>query len=150
MKPDPLPPPVAPPPPKPHIPPEGRDALGRIKKGFGGRQRGSKNKASREAVAALQELAPTAVDRLGVLVRQLHWPAIKFVLDSVLPDGRLIDLDATIDPHDLMQAATSGEISSSEFARLSQGFKTSLDAAELKELKSQVDELEQLIAAIRK
>ena len=148
----PLSPPACPPPPKPpHIPPEGRDARGRIKPGFGGRARGSKNKASREAVAAVQELAPKAIESLKVLLAQHNFAAVKYVLDTTLPrDGRPIDLDATTNPHDLMEAVTSGEISPSEFARISQGFKTALDAVELKELKSQVDELELLIAALRK
>ena len=80
---------------QPWIPPEGRDALGRIKPGFGGRPRGSRNKASREAVAAVQQLAPQAINGLRVLVAQFNFAAIKYVLDATLPrDGRPIDLDA--------------------------------------------------------
>lgn len=137
--------------PTPHIPAEGRDALGRILPGFGGRPKGSRNKRSREAVAAVQDLAPDAIAGLKVLVAQLNWPAIKFVLDATLPrDGRTIDLEGTTNAHDLVEAATSGEISPSEFARLAQGTKSALDAAELKDLKAQVDELEMLIAALKK
>lgn len=136
---------------QPHIPPEGRDSLGRIKKGFGGRPKGSRNRASREAVAAVQQLAPQAINGLRVLVAQFNFAAIKYVLDVTLPrDGRPIDLDATTNPHDLIEAVTSGEISPSEFARITQGMKAALDASELKELKASVDELEQLIGALKK
>lgn len=136
---------------QPHIPPEGRDHRGRIKKGFGGRPKGSRNRASREAVAAVQSLAPQAIEGLRVLLGQFNFAAIKFVLDMTLPrDGRPIDLDATSNPHDIIEAVTSGEISPSEFARITQGMKSALDASELKELKASVDELEQLISAIKK
>ena len=136
---------------KPHIPPEGRDEKGRIKPGFGGRQKGSRNKVSREAVKAVQDLSPIAIQGLAVLIRQTNFAAIKYCLDYVLPrDGRTIDLDGTSDPHKLIEAVTSGEISPSEFARITQGMKAALDAAELKELKAQVDDLEQLIGALKK
>ncbi|MCV0384039.1 MAG: hypothetical protein K5799_11385 [Erythrobacter sp.] len=136
----------------PWIPPEGRDPkTGRILPGFGGRKPGSRNKQSREAVASVQALAGDAIDGLRVLIAQQSFPAIRYVLDMTLPrDGRPIELDATSSPYDLIEAATSGEISPSEFARLTQGMKAALDASELKELRASVDELETLIATLKK
>jgi hypothetical protein len=137
--------------PSQHIPPEGRDELGRIKPGFGGRPAGVKNKRARITLEGVQDLAPDALRMLGTLVRQGHLAAIKLVLDATLPrGGRTIDLDGTADPHKLIEAVTTGEISPDEFARLAQGWKTAADAAELKEIKAQIDEMEALVSAMRK
>ena len=137
---------------EPWIPASARDpATGRLLPGGPGRKPGSRNRQSREAVAGVQALAPAAIDGLRVLIAQHSFPAIKFVLDATLPrDGRTIDLDATSNPHDLIEAVTSGEINPAEFARLTQGMKAALDASELKELRASVDDLETLIAALKK
>jgi hypothetical protein len=133
------------------IPPEGRDERGRILKGFGGRPLGARNKRSREALGAVQELAPTAIAKLALLVSQGNFAAIRYVLDVVLPKGgRTVDLDGTNDPHELISAVTNGEISPDEFARIAQGWKSALDSAELKDIKNQIEELETLVAALRK
>jgi hypothetical protein len=137
--------------PAPRIPPEGRDELGRIKPGFGGRPPGVKNKRARITLEGVQDLAPDALAMLGNLIRQGHMSAIKLVLEYTLPrGGRTIDLEGTADPNKLIEAVTTGEISPDEFARIAQGWKTAVDAAELKEIKAQIDELEALVAAMRK
>ena len=151
----PLPPPACPPPPRPpadapHIPAEGRDARGRILPGFGGRKKGTRNKRSAEAEAAIQNMAGLAVTSLKPLVRRGNWPATKYVLDAVLPAlGRTIELENAT-PDALLQAVAAGELSPTEFGKLSIGFKAAMDASELKELKNQVDELEQLIGALKR
>ena len=151
-----LPPPPCPPiPPKksddaPWIPPHGRDAKGRILKGFGGRKPGSRNVRSREALHAVQALTPAATHSLGVLVRQMNFAAIKYVLDTVLPkEGRLIELDSG-DPLAVIDALTDGEINPTEFAKIAVGMKSAMDSAELAELKNQVDELETLIGQLKR
>lgn len=150
-----LPPPACPPPPRPladapHIPPQGRGPDGRILPGFGGRKPGSKNKSSREALAAVQDLAPDAITALRTLVRRAQWPAVRFVLDATLPAlGRTVELENAT-PEAAIQAVAAGDLSPTEFGKLAVGFKAALDASELKELKSQVDELEQLIGALKR
>lgn len=124
---------------------------GRILPGHGGKPRGMRNKRARVTLEGVQDLAPDALAMLGVLVRQGHLAAIKIVLEYSLPrGGRTIDLDGTADPHKLIEAVTTGEISPDEFARIAQGWKASLDSAELKEIKVQIEELEALVAAMRK
>lgn len=133
-----------------HIPPEGRDALGRIRKGYGGRPPGSKNRRSIDALNGVQDLAPDAVSKLAILVNQSNFAAIKYVLDATLPrSGRVIELDSS-DPNAIIDAAAHGIISPDEAARLAQAYKTAGDAADLKELKQQVEELELLISALKK
>lgn len=124
---------------------------GRLLPGGPGRPRGTKNKRTMATLEAVQDLAPSAVKMLAVLVAQGDPTAIKLVLQFVLPrGGRTIDLDGTADPNELVAAFTSGQISPDEFARAAQGWKTSADAAELKELTAKIEELEALVAAMRK
>lgn len=124
---------------------------GRILPGHSGKPKGMRNKRARVTLEGVQDLAPDALAMLGALVRQGHLAAIKIVLEYTLPrGGRTIDLDGTADPHKLIEAVTTGEISPDEFARIAQGWKASLDSAELKEIKAQIEELEALVAAMRK
>lgn len=152
----PLPPPPCPPlpdtgqQPTPHIPAEGRDEKGRILPGFGGRKPGSRNKQSRETVAAVQALAPEAVTSLRTLVRQLNWQATRYVLDQVLPAfGRGVELENST-PEAIITAMSDASISPTEAAKLATAMSAALGASELRELRNQVDELEQLIGALKR
>lgn len=138
----------------PAIPPEGRDpATGRILPGHGGRPRGSKNKrraATLETQEAIEALGPAAVEQVAVALRRCESWAVKLVLDRVLPaGGRTIELNSS-DPNAIIDAAAHGHISPDEAARLAQASKTVADAAELKELKAQVEQLELLITALKR
>lgn len=129
----------------------GRAPDGRWLPGYGGRARGSKNKTSRKLLTDVHSLADDAFQQLASKVRAGDWPAIKLVLDFTLPrNGRTIDLDGTADPNCLIEAATSGDISPDEFVRLAQGWKNVTDAADVKQLKYQVEQLELLITAVTK
>lgn len=151
----PLPPPPCPPlpnapQPPPHIPPEGRDEKGRILPGFGGRKPNSRNKQSREAVAAVQALAPDAIASLRTLVRQLNWQATRYVLDQVLPAfGRGVELENST-PEAIIAAMSDATISPTEAAKLATAMSAAMGASELRELRNQVDELEQLIGALKR
>lgn len=128
-----------------------RDGAGRFKPGQGGRPPGVRNKKPSGALAAIQSLSDEALIQLGQLVREKNFAAIRLVLEYTLPrGGRTVDLDGTADPNELIAAVTTGEISPDEFARIAQGWKTASDAADLKELKQQVEELELLISALKK
>lgn len=128
----------------------GRGADGRFMPGFGGRKPGSRNKKGRAALDAVQALSGEAIAQLRIKLNAGEWTAIRYILDAVLPKGgRTVELDSS-DPNALVDAAAMGEISPEEAARLAQAFKTAGDAADVKELKRQVDELEGLITALTK
>ena len=130
---------------------EGRGPDGRWLAGYVGRKKGSKNKTSTKLLKDVHSLADEAFQQLATKVRAGEWVAIKLVLDHTLPrNGRTIDLDGTADPNSLIEAVTNAEISPDEFARLAQGWKTVSDAADVKELKQQVEQLELLITAVTK
>ena len=130
---------------------EGRGPDGRWLAGFGGRPKGSRNKTSTKLLKDVHSLSDDAFEQLATKVRAGEWLAIKLVLDYTLPRaGRTIDLEGTANPNSLIEAVTTGEISPDEFARLAQGWKTVSDAADVKELKQQVEQLELLITAVTK
>ena len=128
-----------------------RDIVGRFKPGQGGRPPGVRNRKPSGALKAVQALSDHAIAQLATLVSQGNWAAIRYVLDMTLPrGGRAIDLDGTADPNELIAAATSGEISPDEFARLAQAWKASAEAADLADIKASISELEALVSALRK
>ena len=127
-----------------------RAANGQFLKGFGGRKPGSKNKTSKATLQAVQALSSEAVAKLGERMRDGDMNAIKLILEYTLPKGgRTIELDSN-DPNAISDAAMMGEISPDEAARLAQSVKTAGDAAELRELKRQVEELELLVSSLKK
>ncbi|WP_296722346.1 hypothetical protein [Erythrobacter sp.] len=128
-----------------------RDPQGRFTVGSPGRPKGSRNRTSRAALEALEDLAPAALEQLAIAVKCGNLPAIKIVLETVLPrGGRLIEIEGGADdPRALIDAATSGQITPDEFARMSQGLKTALDASELLAIKQRMDELEMLIQSLK-
>lgn len=130
----------------------GRAPDGRFLPGTGGRKKGSRNKSpGLSTLIAVNGLASEAVSFLGEQMRAGNMAAIKLILDYTLPrGGRPIDLDGTMEPNELIEAATSGEISPDEFARLAQGWKTAAEASDVKELSHKVEELELLITSLRK
>lgn len=118
--------------------------------GFGGRPKGSKNKISRDTLNAVQGLSSEAVFKLRERLQDGDMGAIRLILEYTLPKGgRTIDL-GTNDPNAITDAAAHGEISPDEAARLAQAVKTVGDAAELQELKRQVEELELIISSIKR
>lgn len=117
----------------------------------GGRKIGATDTISHSTQKAIHGLASEAVAKLAERVRNGDFVAIKYVLDCTLPrGGRTIDLGGSADPNVLIEAATTGLISPDEFARMAQAWKSVGDAADLKELKHQVEQLELLITSLRK
>ncbi len=115
-----------------------------------GRVRGSKNKVSLASLKAVQDLSSEAIAKLKERVTAGDMTAIKLVLEYTLPKGgRTVELDSS-DPNAIIDAAVMGEISPDEAARLAQATKTASEAAELKDLKRQVEELELLITSLSK
>lgn len=130
----------------------GRGPDGKFLPGFGGRKPGSKNKSPGIlALRSVEDLASETIGKLAEQMRAGNMAAIKLILDYTLPrGGRTIDLDGTMEPNELIAAATNGEISPDEFARMAQAWKSASDAADLRDLKHQVEQLELLVSSVTK
>ena len=114
-----------------------------------GRRIGSENKAAKQRVGEVQALWPKARAQLEARVEAGDMTAIKLVCDYCLPrGGRPIDLES-IHPNAAIEAAMLGDISPDEFARLSQGLKTAMDASNIDDIRKSLDELELLVASMR-
>lgn len=136
---------------QPRFNPPRDPATGRILPGHGGKPKGMLHRKTRAALEAVQAIAPEATSMLSILVRQGNFAAVKYVLDRTLPDGgRVVELDSAADPNAAIEAVVSGDISPVEFARIAQGWKTAKDAAELSEIKKQIEELEALVSALKR
>lgn len=117
----------------------------------GGRKLGATDSISNNTQKAIHGLASEAVAKLAERIHQGDWSAVKYVLDCTLPrGGRTIDLAGAADPNALIEAATTGQISPDEFARMASAWKSAGDAADLKDLKHQVEQLELLITSLKK
>lgn len=118
--------------------------------GHGGRPRNTKNKVSRDALAAVQSLSSLAVMRLRERIEAGDMAAIKLCLEYTLPrGGRAIELDTT-NPSEWADALAHGEVSPAEAATASQALAKLTEIAELDELRKRIDELEGALAERRK
>ncbi|SFF96977.1 hypothetical protein SAMN05518801_104242 [Novosphingobium sp. CF614] len=127
-------------------------ATGQFLPGSGnpGRKPGSRNKASKGAVLRVQGMGDIALDALEEQVRQGNMTAIRIVLDYVLPKGgRPVELDSS-DPRAIIDAAANAELSPDEAARLAQAFRSAGEAADLQEIKAQIEEFRAFMDAVKK
>jgi hypothetical protein len=127
----------------------GRDGNGRFASTPGniGRPRGTRNKVSRNALAGVQALAPSAIAKLANLIEAGEMQAIKLVLEYTLPrGGRALELDAS-DPDAVTNAIVDGDISPDEGDRVASAFGKLAGLRDLETLRQRLDELE---AAVRK
>lgn len=76
--------------------------------------------------------------------------AIKFVLERFLPAERTIELPSVVNPNTVIEMAAAGELTPAEANRLAQAWKTTGEASELRDLKARLDDLENLILALKK
>lgn len=132
-----------------------RDMAGRFTGENGGRRVGQVNRtrSDKQALAsatleAVQATAGAAVRQLREKVSSGDMAAIRFVLEYSLPrGGRTIPLGSS-DPSALLDAIADGIVSPDEAARLSQSFKTAIEASEVKELTRKIEELETLVLSM--
>lgn len=62
-----------------------------------GRKRGSRNRVSREAIEKIKELVPQVFEKLQENLGKGDMRAVEYVLDRILPAGRILKVDTTAD-----------------------------------------------------
>lgn len=112
-----------------------------------GRPKGSRNKISRDALAAVKGLTDPAIAALRQQVEAGDMRAIAYVLDRVLPKGgRAVELDAA-DANAVRTALIDGDLTPSEAAELAQALAKLNEIEALATLSDRLSELEAAVAA---
>lgn len=97
------------------LPISGRDSSGRFTAGAGnvGRAVGSKNRVSNEALQAVRDMKDEAIQQLREKLAAGDWNALQFILERILPKGRLVEIDAA-SPQAITTALASGSLTTGE------------------------------------
>lgn len=125
------------------LPITGRDASGRFTTGAGnvGRTVGSKNRVSNEALQAVRSMKDEAIEQLRVRLSAGDWNALQFILERILPRGRLIEIDAT-SPQAIADALATGTLTSDEAKNLATVLEKLASIEEITELRKRIEALE--------
>ncbi len=119
------------------------DQKGRFATGNPGRKPGSKNKISNEALQAVRDMKDEAIAQLKARLESGDWSALQFILERVLPKGRVLEIDAT-SPAAIIEALSSGTVTTDEAANLAKVLQHLATIEETTELRSRIEKLERL------
>lgn len=119
---------------------------GKFAPGSGGRPPGSKNKVSQAALQAVKGMADDAIVQLKQRLDNGDWLAISFILERILPRGRLVELDG-ISPSEIMNQMLSGAITTVEAKDISAALKSLNEINDMKEVRDKLAFLENILTA---
>lgn len=106
-----------------------------------GRIPGTKNRVSNEALQAVRNMKDEAIQQLREKLIAGDWNALQFVLERILPRGRLVELnDAS--PADVKAALVNGTLTASEAKDVATALSKLAEIGELAEIKAKLLELE--------
>lgn len=121
-----------------------RSSDGKFRAGSPGRPRGSKNRISNEALAAVRSLKDEAFLRLQEKLTAGDWNAIVFVMERILPRGRTIELpDAS--PSEIKAAMIEGQITTAEARDIATALEKLSNVEDLEAIKAKLAELEAFV-----
>ncbi|SFG64805.1 hypothetical protein SAMN04488020_10386 [Palleronia marisminoris] len=123
----------------------GRDNSGRFtSNGNVGRPRGTKNKVSVAAVATIRSLTDDAFRGLAENVRANDQRAIQYVLDRVLPAGRVVELEGATTGA-VSDALVSGMITPDEAKAITASLAKLQELQDMEALKDRLGQIERLL-----
>ena len=125
-----------------------RMANGQFAPGSGGRPRGTRNKVSNAALQSVKAMSDEAIQQLKAKLASGDWQAICFVLERILPRGRIIELDG-VSPQDVLSQMIEGEISCVEAKDIATALRNLTEISELKEIAERLKLLEAILAGER-
>lgn len=108
-----------------------------------GRKRGSRNRVSREAIEKIKELAPQAFEKLQENLGKGDMRAVEYVLDRVLPAGRILEIDATVGG--IRNHLENGDFSESEARAVATVVEKLQKVEKVEELERRLNELTALL-----
>lgn len=108
-----------------------------------GRKPGSKNRVSREAIEKIKSLGPQAFEQLEFNLSRGDMRAVEFILNRILPVGRIIELDAT--PDGIRDHLAAGDLSEAEMRAAASVIEKLHRLGRLEELERKFSALEELL-----
>lgn len=117
---------------------------GRFAPGNSGRPAGSRNKISNAAMQAVKGMSDDAITQLKQRLDQGDWQAITFILERILPRGRLVELDG-ITPDQIMSQMLSGSITTVEAKDIAAALKSLNEVNDMKEVREKLAFLESIL-----
>ena len=121
-----------------------RDANGRLLPGAPGRPKGSRNKVSVQAISKIRELTDDAFLALADNIQKGDQRAVEFVLSRVIPNGRLVELEAA-NSGAVADALITGEISGLEAKEIATALSKLKELEDMDALKERLVQIEQLL-----
>lgn len=119
-----------------------QDATGKFAKGNPGRIPGSKNRISNEALQSVRDMKDDAILQLREKLIAGDWNALQFILERILPRGRLVELDSAT-PAAIMDGIATGTLTTEEAKNLATVLEKVAAIEEVTELRSRIERLEQ-------
>lgn len=116
---------------------------GRFGPGNPGRMPNSRNAVSRKAMSHLHDLSDAALEGLTAAVTAGDFKAISYVIDRLIPSGRIVQLDPTTEG--IKEAIQDGDLSISELRELAQALSGLKALTELETLRNEVEDLRRLL-----
>lgn len=117
---------------------------GKFAPGNPGRPRGSKNRVSNTALQAVKSMSDDAINQLKSKLASGDWQAICFVLERILPRGRVLELDG-VTPEEVMAQMIDGEITTVEAKDLAVALKSLTEISEIGEINNRLKLLEAML-----
>ena len=121
-----------------------RTADGKFAPGSGGRPPGSRNKVAVQAISKIRELTDDAFSALADNIQKGDQRAVEFVLSRVIPNGRLVELEAA-NSGAVADALISGQISGAEAKEIATALSKLKEMEDMDALKERLVQIEQLL-----
>lgn len=120
-----------------------RDESGKFLPGSGGRPVGSRNAVSRKAVAEIHNLSDAALKALKDNVENGDHRAVAYVLDRILPAGRIVEIDASSEG--IIAALEDGSLSVAELKDIAAAIGNLKSISEIEEMRLEIADLRRLL-----
>lgn len=127
----------------PILPSLSRDDAGRFLPGSGGRAPGSRNIISKAAIAEIHNLSGSALKALKDNLAAGDQRAAEYVLNKILPAGRVVEIDAT--SQGITDALADGSLSVAELKDIAAAIGSLKNLSDLESVRNDVAELRKLL-----
>lgn len=108
-----------------------------------GRKLGSRNKTSREAIERVKALSGRAFEQLELNLERGDMRAVEYILNRVLPAGRILEIDASADG--IRDHLEHGDFSESEARAVANVVEKLQRLEKVEELEARLNQLQALL-----